>query len=83
MSRPWRPRLHDLYIGRVVLATDGLASPVPGESVETLQNRLRARVARLCGGGPPLLWLQPTPKRGLANWLPRVCRGLRIETVVL
>ena len=78
-----RGRLRGQGPSRVVLATDGLASPVPGESVETLQNRLRARVARLCGGGPPLLWLQPAPKRGLANWLPRVCRGLRIETVVL
>ncbi len=78
-----RGRLRGNGPSRVVLATDGLASPLPGESVETLQNRLRARVARLCAGGPPLLWLQPVPKRGLANWLPRVYRGLRIETVLV
>lgn len=78
-----RGRLRGQGPSRVVLATDGLASPVPGESVETLHNRLRARVARLCTGGSPLLWLQPAPKRGLANWLPRVCRGLRIETFVV
>jgi Mg-chelatase subunit ChlI len=76
-----RARLRGHGPSRVVLATDGLASPVPGESVASLQSRLRARVARLCEGGPPLLWLQPAPKRGLASWLPRVCRGLRVESV--
>ena len=61
---------------RLVILSDGLASPDPGEnSTETLA-RLQQILRRLTRTGIPCAWLHPTAKRGMRRWIPQLLRGL-------
>jgi hypothetical protein len=63
---------------RVLILSDGLASPRPGEhSLDTIL-RLRNAVRRIASNGALVAWIAPGPKRGLKRWLARLLRGLNI-----
>jgi len=66
---------------RMVIASDGLASPLPGEKSEQTLRRLRFGLHQLLRSETPLAWIHPRPKRGLGRWLPSLFRGFAIEQV--
>jgi Mg-chelatase subunit ChlI len=63
---------------RVLILSDGLASPRSGEQPSDTVLRLRRVVRRLTLNGALAAWIAPTPKRGLKRWLPQVLRGLAV-----
>jgi len=64
---------------RMVIASDGLASPLPGEKAEQTMKRLRQGLHQLLRSETPLAWIHPEPKRGLSRWLPNLFRGLSLD----
>ena len=63
---------------RVLILSDGLASPRPGEHSSDTMLRLRSVLRRLTSNGALVAWIAPDPKRGLKHWLPRLLSGLNI-----
>ena len=63
---------------RVLILSDGLASPRSGEQPSDTALRLRRVVRRLTLNGALAAWIAPAPKRGLKRWLPQVLRGLAV-----
>jgi magnesium chelatase subunit I len=63
---------------RVLILSDGLASPRSGEHPSDTMLRLRSTVQRLASNGAVVAWLSPNPKRGLKRWLPQLLRGISI-----
>ena len=61
---------------RVVILSDGLNSPAPGENPTESLARLRQILRRLTRTGTPCAWLHPTAKRGMRHWIPQLLRGL-------
>ncbi len=61
---------------RLVVLSDGLASPEPGEDPRASSARLRQMLRRLTRTGTPSAWLHPTAKRGMKRWIPRLLQGL-------
>ena len=61
---------------RLVILSDGLASPAPGENPTESLARLRQILRRLTRTGTPCAWLHPTAKRGMSRWIPQLLRGL-------
>ena len=61
---------------RLVILSDGLASPDPGENPTESVARLRQILRRLTRTGTPCAWLHPTAKRGMRRWMPQLLRGL-------
>jgi magnesium chelatase subunit I len=61
---------------RVVILSDGLNSPAPGENPSQSLARLRQILRRLTRTGTPCAWLHPTSKRGMRHWIPQLLRGL-------
>ena len=80
-----RARLRHSWAGwhRMLIASDGLATGVAGDSLVQTQAKLRNSVRRLSGTGYPLAWLYPEAKRGLSGWLPRLWKGLAVEPFAL
>jgi len=63
---------------RVLILSDGLASPRPGEHSSDTMLRLRSVLRGLTSNGALVAWIAPDPKRGLKHWLPRLLSGLNI-----
>jgi Mg-chelatase subunit ChlI len=63
---------------RVLILSDGLASPRSGEHPSHTMLRLRRIVQRLASNGAVVGWLSPNPKRGLKRWLPQLLHGISI-----
>jgi Mg-chelatase subunit ChlI len=61
---------------RVVILSDGLNSPAPGETPTESLARLRQILRRLTRTGTPCAWLHPTAKRGMRHWIPQLLHGL-------
>jgi Mg-chelatase subunit ChlI len=61
---------------RVLILSDGLASPSPGQDSGRTLARLRQILRRLAQTGTPSAWLHPSPGRGLKRWVPELLRGL-------
>jgi Mg-chelatase subunit ChlI len=61
---------------RLVILSDGLASPDPGENPSECLARLQQILRRLTRTGTPCAWLHPTAKRGMRRWIPQLLRGL-------
>ncbi len=61
---------------RLVILSDGLASPGPGENPAESLTRLQQILRRLTRTGTPCAWLHPTAKRGMRRWIPQLLRGL-------
>jgi Mg-chelatase subunit ChlI len=69
---------------RVLILSDGLASPSAGEDSRRTLGRLRQTLRRLVRTGTPAAWLHPAAKHGLKRWVPELLRGLpfaRFEVV--
>ena len=64
---------------RVLILSDGLASPGPGEHSSDALLRLRSVVRRLASNGALVAWIAPGPKRGLKHWLARLLSGLDVS----
>jgi Mg-chelatase subunit ChlI len=63
---------------RVVILSDGLASPAPGEKPNETLTRLRHMLRRLTRPGTPCAWLHPAAERGMKRWIPQLLRGLPV-----
>jgi uncharacterized protein with von Willebrand factor type A (vWA) domain len=61
---------------RLVILSDGLASPDPGENPTETLARLQQILRRLTRTGTPCAWLHPMAKRGMRRWIPQLLRGL-------
>ena len=61
---------------RLVILSDGLTSPAPGENAAESLARLRQILRRLTQTGTPCAWLHPMAKRGMSRWIPELLRGL-------
>jgi Mg-chelatase subunit ChlI len=61
---------------RLVILSDGLASPAPEENPTESLVRLRQILRRLTRSGTPCSWIHPTAKRGMKGWIPKLLRGL-------
>ncbi len=61
---------------RLVILSDGLASPAPGENPDETLVRLQQILRRLARTGTPCAWLHPMAKRGMRRWIPRLLHGL-------
>jgi Mg-chelatase subunit ChlI len=63
---------------RVMILSDGLASPAPGEKPNETLTRLRHMLRRLTQPGTPCAWVHPAAKRGMKRWVPDLLRGLPV-----
>jgi Mg-chelatase subunit ChlI len=61
---------------RLVILSDGLASPAPEEDATESFARLRQILRRLTRSGTPCAWIHPTAKRGMKRWIPKLLQGL-------
>jgi magnesium chelatase subunit I len=68
---------------RVIIVSDGLASPDPGEDHRHTVPRLHQHLCRITRTGVPTVWLYPSQKRGLSRWLHKVFKGLPVRSVPL
>jgi uncharacterized protein (DUF58 family) len=68
---------------RVVIASDGLASPAPAEKSAQTLSRLRHALGRIVRTRHSIAWIHPPPKRGLAKWLPALCTHPNVQRVEL
>jgi magnesium chelatase subunit I len=64
---------------RVVILSDGLASPAAGENPTETLARLQRILRRLTRTGTPCAWIHPTARRGLRRWIPQLLRGLPFD----
>ena len=64
---------------RLLIASDGLASPAQGEKPRDTLHRLRQVLRQLVRSQNPAAWIHPPPKRGLAGWLPAACDLFKIR----
>ena len=68
---------------RLVIASDGLASPAPAEKPAQTLHRLRHTLGRIVRTQSSIAWIHPPPKRGLAKWLPALCGHLQLKRLEL
>jgi Mg-chelatase subunit ChlI len=61
---------------RLVILSDGLASPAPEENPTQSFARLRQILRRLTRSGTPCAWIHPKAKRGMKRWIPKLLQGL-------
>jgi magnesium chelatase subunit I len=61
---------------RLVILSDGLASPASGENPTQSFARLRQILRRLTRSGTPCAWIHPEAKRGMRRWIPKLLQGL-------
>ncbi len=64
---------------RVLIASDGLASPAPAEKPPQTRQRLRHALDRIVRVQKSIAWIHPPARRGLARWLPALCSGLNVK----
>ena len=68
---------------RILICSDGLTSPQPGESAQKALQTFRHALRQLAHFGIPVAWLHPAPKHGQARWIPRLIDNLPIVPVSL
>ena len=68
---------------RLVIASDGLASPAPAERPAQTLHRLRHALGRIVRRQHSIAWIHPPSKRGLARWLPALCSDLQVKRLEL
>jgi magnesium chelatase subunit I len=68
---------------RLVIASDGLASPARAETPAQTHYRLRDALGRIVRARNSITWIHPPPKRGLARWLPTLCSHLKVQQMEL
>jgi Mg-chelatase subunit ChlI len=61
---------------RLVILSDGYASPAPGENPTESLTRFQQILRRLTRSGTPSAWIHPTAKRGMRRWIPKLLQGL-------
>jgi Mg-chelatase subunit ChlI len=61
---------------RLVILSDGLATPAPEESSTESLTRLRQILRRLARSGTPCAWIHPAAKRGMKHWIPKLLHRL-------
>ena len=66
---------------RLILVSDGLASPAQSEKPTQTLRRLRRALHQLARGQSPVAWIHPPARRGLARWLPAICGDLKVQRV--
>jgi Mg-chelatase subunit ChlI len=57
---------------RLVILSDGLATPAPEENPAESFVRLRQILRRLARSETPCAWIHPTAKRGMKRWIPKL-----------
>ncbi|MBF0280140.1 MAG: ATP-binding protein [SAR324 cluster bacterium] len=68
---------------RILICSDGLTSPRPGESAKNALQGFRSSLQQLIHFGIPVAWLHPTPKRGMSQWIPKLIHKLPIHPISL
>jgi magnesium chelatase subunit I len=68
-------------LDRLILVSDGLASPNPNEKPAQTQRRLRHALHQLARTESPVAWIHPPARRGLARWLPTICGDSKVQRV--
>jgi Mg-chelatase subunit ChlI len=68
---------------RIIYCSDGLLSPEKGESAKEALSNFRTILGRLVRCEIPIVWLHPTPKRGLSSWIPKLIQNYPIQTISL
>ena len=68
---------------RVIIVSDGLASPDRGEDHRQTAPRLHQHLRRIIRMGVPTVWLYPSQKRGLSRLLHKVFKGLPVTSIEL
>jgi magnesium chelatase subunit I len=66
---------------RLMIVSDGLASPAQSEKPSQILRRLRHALHQLARTQSPVAWIHPPARRGLARWLPAVCGDLKVQRV--
>jgi magnesium chelatase subunit D len=61
---------------RLLILSDGLASPDPGENPAGSVARLQQILRRLTRAGASCAWLHPAARRGMKHWVPQLLQGL-------
>lgn len=67
----------------ILICTDGLTSPEPGETAQKALQRFQYQLQRLTRFEIPIAWLHPAPKRGLLHWIPKLIGNLPIYSLAL
>ena len=68
---------------RVIIVSDGLASPDPRKDRRNTAPRLHQHLWRITRIGVPTVWLHPSQKRGLSRWLHKVFKRLPVTSIEL
>ncbi len=76
-------RQRNIAQDRVIIVSDGLASPEPGEDHRHTAPRLRHYLRRITRTGIPTAWLHFSKKRGLSSWLRKIFQGLPVAGIEL
>lgn len=69
--------------GQLLIASDGLASPAPGEKPAGTLRRLRQVLYRIVRTKSSVAWIHPPARRGLAGWLPSLCDRFKVRRLEL
>jgi Mg-chelatase subunit ChlD len=68
-------------LDRLILVSDGLASPNQSEKPSQTLRRLRHALHQLARTDSPVAWIHPPARRGLARWFPAICGALKVQRV--
>jgi magnesium chelatase subunit I len=68
---------------RVIIVSDGLASPEPGEDYRHTAPRLRQSLRRITRMGVSTAWFHFSKKRSLSRWLGKIFQGLPVAGIEL
>jgi len=63
---------------KVLICSDGLATPLPGIQSGQTWRVLRDHIQQITRTSAFIAWLHPSPKRGLSQWLGRICDDPRV-----
>jgi hypothetical protein len=68
---------------RLIIVSDGLASPEPGQGHRHTPSGLRYYLRRITRMGVSMAWLYPSHELALARWLQKILDGLPIMSIKL
>jgi Mg-chelatase subunit ChlI len=66
---------------RLMIVSDGLASPTQREKPSQTLRSLRHALHQLVRAQSPVAWIHPPARHGLARWLPTVCGDLQVQRI--
>ena len=66
---------------RLVIASDGLASPLAHEKPDQVLTRLRQALRQIARTQSPIAWIRPPAGRGMARWLPAVFEHSGVRSI--